>query len=308
MSFVRELKRRNVFRVGIAYVIAAWLIAQVTELALDNFGAPDWVIKTVLFLLVIGFPLALIFAWAFELTPEGLKKEKSVVRSESITHATGRKLDFAIIAVLVLALAYFAYDKFVIDSAQEQEQATASIPAEDVRQTDISTMPIADLPLVIMMDSHHPTRVYDDETLAAGGTNADVLSDVLLDLPIRRQKEAVSPEWHRDEDILGFRPDLIVIHYSAFRHGYDPGPRSRLRLFIEYFADSETQFLIYGRWNNAELLEVVTELLTELDSDHPGLLGRVHIFGLLDHGGPHWRDPATAASFKLFVKRILAIA
>jgi len=83
-------------------------------------------------------------------------------------------------------------------------------------------------------------------------------------------------EWHRDEDILGF--------------------------------DSETQFLIYGRWNNAELLEVVTGLLTDLDSDHPGLLGVFTSSAMLDHGGPHWRDPATAASFKPFVKRILAIA
>ena len=92
MSFIDELKRRNVFRVGVAYVIVAWLIAQVTELALDSFAAPDWVLKTVLFLLVIGFPLALLFAWAFELAPDGIKLEKDVVRSESITHITGREL------------------------------------------------------------------------------------------------------------------------------------------------------------------------------------------------------------------------
>ena len=307
MSFVRELKRRNVFRVGIAYVIAAWLIAQVTELALDNFGTPDWVIKTVLFLLVIGFPLALLLAWAFELTPEGLKKEKDVVRSESVTHITGRKLDFAIITVLLLALAYFAYDKFVIDSAQEGALATAGTQADEASQTDTPEMSNRVAPLVILMDSHHPTRVYDDATLAAGGTNADVLSDILLDLPIRRQKEAVSPEWHRDEEILGFRPDLVIIHYSAFRHGHDTNPRSRLRLFIAYFADSQTQFVIYSRRTEAELQEAVMELLTQLDSDHPGLLGRIHTFGLLDYGGPRWREPATAASFKLLVKRILAI-
>ncbi len=84
MSFFDELKRRNVFRVGVAYVIIAWLIAQVTELALDSFAAPDWVMKTILFLLVIGFPLALILAWAYELTPEGIQLEKDVDRSESI--------------------------------------------------------------------------------------------------------------------------------------------------------------------------------------------------------------------------------
>jgi TolB-like protein/Tfp pilus assembly protein PilF len=75
MSFVDELKRRNVIKVAIAYAVVAWLIAQVTELALDSFAAPDWAMKTVLFLLVIGFPLALFFSWAFELTPEGVKQD-----------------------------------------------------------------------------------------------------------------------------------------------------------------------------------------------------------------------------------------
>ena len=100
-----ELRRRNVFRVGVAYIVVAWLIAQVAELALDSFDAPSWVIKTILLLLALGLPVALFFAWAFELTPEGLKKEKEVDRSQSITHQTGRKLDSAIIGILVIAVA-----------------------------------------------------------------------------------------------------------------------------------------------------------------------------------------------------------
>ena len=119
MSFIKELKRRNVIRVAIAYVIVAWLTAQVTELALDSFAAPDWVMKTVLFLLVIGFPFALIFAWAFELTPEGLKKEKDVDRSESITHVTGRKLDFIIIGVMAVAIGFLLSDRFFLDESSE---------------------------------------------------------------------------------------------------------------------------------------------------------------------------------------------
>ena len=127
MSLIRELQRRNVFKVGIAYLIVAWLIAQISELALDSFASPDWVIKTILFLLVIGFPLALFFAWAFELTPEGLKKESDVDRTESITKQTSRKLDYIIIAVLLLVLAYFAFDKFAFDTPRDIEvvQSTA---------------------------------------------------------------------------------------------------------------------------------------------------------------------------------------
>ncbi len=114
MSFIRELKHRNVFRVAIAYVIVAWLIAQVTELALDSFAAPDWVMKTVLFLLVIGFPLALILAWAYELTPEGIKRQQDIDRSQSITHLTGRKLDFAIIGLMAVAILYLVLDNYVL--------------------------------------------------------------------------------------------------------------------------------------------------------------------------------------------------
>ena len=112
MSLFAELKRRNVFRVSIAYVVFAWVLAQVAGLAFESFGAPDWVPKSVIFILVLGLPLAIFFAWAFEMTPEGIKKESEVDRSQSITSQTGRKLDFAIIAVLVVAVGFLAIDKF----------------------------------------------------------------------------------------------------------------------------------------------------------------------------------------------------
>jgi TolB-like protein/Flp pilus assembly protein TadD len=112
MSLFVELKRRNVFRVGIAYVVTAWLTLQVADIVLDNTPAPEWVMQVIMLLLAIGFPIALLFAWAFEMTPEGLKKEKDVDRSRSITQTTGRKLDYAIIAVLIVTLGYFAWDKY----------------------------------------------------------------------------------------------------------------------------------------------------------------------------------------------------
>ncbi len=102
MSIFAELKRRNVFRVGIAYAVVSWLIMQVADVVLDNIVAPDWVFKAIMLVLALGFPLALIFAWAFEMTPEGIKKEKDVDRSQSITPRTGRKLDFVIIGVLAV--------------------------------------------------------------------------------------------------------------------------------------------------------------------------------------------------------------
>ena len=149
-SLFRELKRRNVIRVALVYIVAAWLLLQVADVVLNNIEAPNWVFQTILLLVVLGFPFAVIFAWAFELTPEGLKKEKDVDRSESITHDTGRKLDFIIIAVLVLALVYFTVDKYVIDPAQEEALATASPQAEESRETVTPEMSIAVLPFVNM--------------------------------------------------------------------------------------------------------------------------------------------------------------
>jgi len=108
MGLVSELRRRNVIRVAIAYAIAAWLLIEVSATTFPMLRLPEWTATFVTVLLLIGFPVALIIAWAFELTPEGLKKESDVDRSESTTHITGRKLDFAIIGVLAIALVFFA--------------------------------------------------------------------------------------------------------------------------------------------------------------------------------------------------------
>jgi TolB-like protein/Flp pilus assembly protein TadD len=141
MSLFNELKRRNVFRVGIAYAIAAWIMLQVTDVVGEIMELPEWGGKLILLMLAVGFPLALIFAWAFELTPEGIKRESEVDRSESIAPHTGRKLDRAIIAVLALALGYFMLDKFLLEPRRDgaEIQAIEVTPAEPAAVADAST-------------------------------------------------------------------------------------------------------------------------------------------------------------------------
>jgi len=146
-SLFTELRRRNVIRVGLAYIVAAWLLLQVADVVLNNIEAPEWVFQAILLVVGLGFPLALLFAWAFELTPEGLKKEKDVDRSQSITHVTGRKLDFVIIGILVIALGYFAYDKFVVGGPGDDSAVALE---DEVTDTDIPEMSIAVLPFVNM--------------------------------------------------------------------------------------------------------------------------------------------------------------
>jgi TolB-like protein/Tfp pilus assembly protein PilF len=120
LSFFAELKRRNVFRVGIAYVIGGWLLLQLTDVLSELLDLPDVVGRVVVMGVVIGLPVTLFFAWAFEMTPEGIKKEKDVDRSQSITNVTSQKLNNVIIGVLVVALSYFAIDKFILTPGNAQ--------------------------------------------------------------------------------------------------------------------------------------------------------------------------------------------
>jgi hypothetical protein len=108
-SFFTELKRRSVFRVGIAYLVTAWLLIQVADIVFPRIGLPDSAVTLVIALLAIGFIPALILAWAYEMTPEGVRREAEVDRSEAASQP-GRKLDFAIIALLIIALGYFVWE------------------------------------------------------------------------------------------------------------------------------------------------------------------------------------------------------
>jgi len=122
LSFLNELKRRNVLRVGAAYIVSSWLLIQVAETIFPLFGYGDTPARLVVIVLAIAFIPSLIFAWVFEITPEGLKRDADVVREHSIAHVTGKKLDRIILVVLACALAYFAFDKFVLDPARDQSK------------------------------------------------------------------------------------------------------------------------------------------------------------------------------------------
>ena len=146
MSFIAELKRRNVFRIGVAYGIVAWILVEVAHTAFPTLQLPDWTVTLVTVLLIMGFPIALVIAWAFELTPEGLKRESDVDPAESITRRTGRKLDFIIIGVLAVAVVYLVVDKFVLEAEPEPAEVTAEqVPAAEpaVREKSIAVLPFA---------------------------------------------------------------------------------------------------------------------------------------------------------------------
>jgi len=129
-SFFAELKRRNVIRAAGLYLVGAWLLTQVASTVLPMFGAPDWLPRSIVILLAIGFLPALIFSWIFEMTPEGLKRDEDVPLERSIAPQTGRRMNRMIIAVLVLALGYFVFDKFVLMPRREAALVAAPTSAE----------------------------------------------------------------------------------------------------------------------------------------------------------------------------------
>ncbi len=150
MNFLKELKRRNVIRMAGLYLVGAWLITQVASTVFPAFNLPDWALRGVILLLAIGFIPALIISWVFELTPEGLKRDSEVTNAESIGPQTARRMDRMIIVVLLLALGYFAFDKFVLAPGRVATAAVAAPvqapePAKTPAAASIAVVPFADM-------------------------------------------------------------------------------------------------------------------------------------------------------------------
>lgn len=168
MTFFQELQRRNVFRVGVAYVLAAWVLLQGADFVLDLIGAPGWILQVFVLAAAVGLPIVLVFSWVFEMTPEGLKRESQVDRSRSITAHTGRKLDRVIILSLALAVAVLLTDRLVNHSGDHEAAAPAAAgePASTMPSTaaERNVKSLAVLPFVAL--SSGP----DDEYFADGLT------------------------------------------------------------------------------------------------------------------------------------------
>jgi TolB-like protein/Tfp pilus assembly protein PilF len=211
LSFFAELKRRNVFKVGIAYIVMAWLVMQVADVILNNIVAPDWVFQVILLLLGVGFLVAMFFAWAFEMTPEGLKREHEVDRTQSITPQTGKKLNNVIFAFMALALAYFAIDKFVLSAGRDaalveattqamtEQAASDEVPAETDKS--IAVLPFADM---------SPDK--DQEYLSDG--IAEELLNLLAKIPELRVTSRTSAFSYKGKDfkIADVGRELEVAH------------------------------------------------------------------------------------------------
>ena len=145
MSLFQELKRRNVIRIAILYLVSSWVLLQLTDVLSSLLNVPDFAGSIVIMLLVLGFFPALIFAWVYEMTPDGLKREVDVDRSQSMTPETGKKINVVIIVLLVVAIGGLITDRLIPETSVEENVVTAESPEAPVKDLSIAVLPFADL-------------------------------------------------------------------------------------------------------------------------------------------------------------------
>jgi len=176
MSLIKELKRRNVFRVGIAYLLVSWVVMQVGDVMAKALQLPGWVLSTLAFFLILGFPLALILAWAFELTPEGIKRERNVEPGQSTIAAASRKLDLVIIGVLVIAVGFLLYDR--AGKPHEDTGRSASEHAgNELSDTGRASLPLpADGRKAIAVLPFQNLSADEENAYFAAGVHEDILT------------------------------------------------------------------------------------------------------------------------------------
>ena len=192
MGLIGELKRRNVIRVAVLYLVAGWLVIQVADVVFPALGVPDFGLRFIIGFLIVCFPLALIFSWVYEMTPEGLKKEREIDRTRSITPETGQKINALIIVLLVLAIVTVVADRLIPEPPAEpgvraQQDAArggeivrdqSAEPLQTVNKTVANTAPeksVAVLPFVNM--SNDPENEFFSDGLS------EELLNVLAGMP-----------------------------------------------------------------------------------------------------------------------------
>lgn len=188
MSLFAELKRRNVIRVGLAYVVAAWVLVQVMEIAVDAFEAPAWVLKLIVTMLVIGLLPALVFSWVYELTPDGLKRESEVRAEESAVAHTAKKLNLAVIVLLLVAMGMFIADRFMASGTEPLADASpppaampasgepATLPAPPDTVSD--TQPEDAVPVVAVLPFAARSMGGEEGRFLADGIHDDLLTQL----------------------------------------------------------------------------------------------------------------------------------
>jgi TolB-like protein len=262
MSLFIELKKRNVFRVGLAYLVSSWVIAQVAGLVLDSIKAPDWVMQALLLMLGLGFIVALIIAWAYELTPEGIKKEKDVVRDDSVVNITSKKLNYITLFAAIAVLVMFVYQQMhpvLVNQANKPntviKDAKNSTHPENLTNDNLiqkqvtsedSVQSIAVLPFVDM------SQAGDQEYFADG------ISEEILNVLVRIPKLKVAGRTSsfsfkgKDQDLRTIGKSLSVNHILE---GSIRRSKTKLRITVQLIR-SDDGFHLWSETYDREMADI----------------------------------------------------
>jgi TolB-like protein/Flp pilus assembly protein TadD len=150
INFFSELKRRNVYKVAVAYAVVAWLLIQAASIFFPAFDAPPWVMKIFILVIIFGFPVALIFSWAFEITPEGIKLESEIAPNKSIARGTGRKIVAVTIALAVVAAGLFVYQLVRSVGTPPGRGAVRSADAEEDGRRSAASLPVSNKSIAVL--------------------------------------------------------------------------------------------------------------------------------------------------------------
>ena len=247
-GLIAELKRRNVFKVGVAYLVTAWLLMQVVDVLVPLLSLPGWVPRFIFLLLVVGFLPALIFAWAYELTPDGIRREREVDRSESIRGRTGRKLDRVIIAMMTIAIVYLVFDNYVF------EDAPAPVTGATLEKS------IAVLPFRNRSDDEADRHFVD-------GIHDDILTQLSKVASLDKVISRTSTERYRDTDLpipeIGEALGVATILEGGVQRA---GSQVRINVqLIDAATDEHVWAETYDRALNLEnLFEIQSEIAREV--------------------------------------------
>jgi TolB-like protein/Flp pilus assembly protein TadD/multisubunit Na+/H+ antiporter MnhF subunit len=179
MNLFSELRRRNVFRVGLAYLVGAWLFTQVADVVLGVISAPDSAMRAVVAILALGFIPTVIFAWVYEMTPDGVKKASEVEIDQSITQHTGKKLDIATMIMVVSAVAFVAVERYLPDSEEPVAGEAPAVAEEIATEQPAPAASDGQLPVTSIAVLPFANRSnQDDDLYFTDGIHDDLLTQL----------------------------------------------------------------------------------------------------------------------------------
>jgi len=225
MSLLAEMKRRNVAKMAVLYVVASWLVLQVADVLFDALELPSSWDRLVLAFVILGFPLVLIFSWIFEMTPEGIKRESQVDRGQSVTAETGRKMNLAIVVLLVLAIIAVGADRLMPEATITAERSTQNsspqINADDVvPELSIAVLPFAN------------RSAEEDDVYFVDGIHDDILTQ-LAHIQALTVTSRTSVERFREVSQQGIREIAAILGVRNILEGGVQRSGDRIRINVQ---------------------------------------------------------------------------